>query len=221
MSNFFYRKATIDDIPFVVDTIIEAEKSGTDILTYSTIFGLSEKDTRNYLADMLAEEIDGCELSISSFLLAEADRKIVAAVAAWVEGIEGMPSTVLKGNLLNYSLPKDAIEKALTLNSIVRDIHIEYIQNSIQIGLVYVSEAYRGMNLVSLLIDNQINKLKQIISEPNGIYVQVFGNNLAAIKAYEKAGFKKVSVKESSNKDILNYMPSNIKVLMKRESQTI
>ena len=217
MDNLVFRNATKSDIPFLVDTTIEAEKSGTDILTYSTIFGLSEENTRKYMANMFAEEVDGCELSISSFLLAVVDDNVAAAVAAWIEGIEGIPSTVLKGNLLNYTLPKAALEKAMSLNSIVRELHIEYINNTIQIGLVYVAKSFRGQNLVALLIDKQIENLLKINTKPSAVYVQVFGNNLKAIRAYQKANFRKVLVKESTNINTLKYMPANRKILMKRE----
>lgn len=217
MDNLVYRKATIDDIPFLVDTIIEAEKSGTEVLTYSTFFGLSETETRHYLARMLEEEIDGCELSVSSFLLAEIDNTIAAAVAAWIEGIDGIPSTVLKGNLLNYTLPKESLAKAISLNSLVRETHIEYIPNTIQIGLVYVATNFRGRNLVNLLINKQIENLVKDNTNPSGVYVQVFGNNRPAIKAYEKAGFREIFIKQSTDNDILNYMPSDRKVLMKKD----
>jgi ribosomal protein S18 acetylase RimI-like enzyme len=217
MNKFVLRNASVSDIPFLIDTIIEAEKSGTDILTYSTIFGLSEEETKEYLAKMLAEEVDGCELSISSFLLAESGAQVVAAAAAWIEGVDGMPSTIIKGNLLNYTLPIKALEKALYLNSIVSDLHIAYIPNTIQIGLLYVSSAFRGQNLASLLIEEQIKSLLKKNTAPTGIYVQVFSNNLAAIKTYDKANFKIVLTKESTHKEILDYMPSKSKVLMKRD----
>lgn len=220
MDDFIFRNATINDVPFLVDTIIEAEKSGTEILTYSTVFGLSEDETRKYIAEMLLEEVDGCELSISSFLVAENEGNIVAAVGAWIEGIEGISSSVLKGNLLNYTLPKKCIESAIPLNIMLRELHIEYIPDTIQIGLVYVSSAFRGKNLVSLLINEQISNLKQIKPGISEIYVQVFGNNVAAIKAYEKANFKIQFAKESVNKDILKYMPAGNKILMKRELTT-
>lgn len=217
MSEIKYRIATIEDIPFLVNTIIEAEKSGTEILTYSTIFGLSEDEARKYLSMMLLEEVDDCELSTSSFLLALVDNQIVAAVAAWIEGLHGIPSTVLKGNLLKYILPEEAFLRALSFSHIIQELHIEYIPNSIQIGLVYVTKSHRGQNIASLLIDEQISRLLQMNKKPEGIYVQVFGNNLPAIKAYEKANFKKILIKESYNKDILSYMPAERKILMKRE----
>ncbi len=220
MDEFFFRNASINDVPFLVDTIIEAEKSGTDTLTYNTIFGLTEEETKKYISEMLLEEVDGCELSISSFLVAEKNGQIVASVGAWIEGFEGVSSTVLKGNLLSFILPKRCIERAVALYDIVHELHIEYIPYSIQIGLVYVRPDFRGMNLAGSLIDKQIARLSQNREVISGAFVQVFGNNLAAIRAYEKASFKVQSIKESSMEKLSNYMPSNKKVLMKRELTT-
>jgi ribosomal protein S18 acetylase RimI-like enzyme len=216
MENFTIRKATQNDVSFLVETIIEAEKSGTNKLSYSTVFGISEVDTRKYLSDMLFEEIDGCELSISSFILAEKEGQIAGATAAWIEELDGIPSSVLKGNLLNYYLPKEFIDKAVSINPILRDLHIEYMPGTMQLGLVYISKAYRGLNLVSLLIDEHIHRLHEIKPGIKEMFVQVFGNNIPAIKAYEKANFKVVLNKESSNDDIIQYLPSNKKVLMMR-----
>jgi len=220
MTDFIFRSATLSDVQFLVDTIIEAEKSGTDILTYSTIFGLTEEESRKYIADMFLEEIHGCELSVSSFLIAEKNNRIAAAVGAWIEGIEGIPSNVLKGNLLSFTLPKRCIEKAFLLAPILSESHIDYIPNTIQIGVVYVSSDYRGMNLVSILIDKHISQL--IIKNPtvSEAYVQVFANNIPAIKAYEKADFKVQLIKEAPNKKISDYLPSDKKILMKREIYT-
>ena len=213
---FTIRPATVKDVPFLVDTIIEAEKSGTKILTYFTIFGLSEEDARKYIANMLLEEVDGCELSISAFLLAEKDGKIAGAVGAWIEGFEGVPSSMLKGNLLNYTLPKSCIEKAATLNNFVKELHIEYKDHSIQIGLVYVSPEFRGIGLANMLIEEQINQLRALSPGITESFVQVFGNNKAAIRSYEKSGYSVVLEKKSENSRMTEYFPSSSKVLMKR-----
>src|SRR5487761_2666622 len=111
MDGIIIRGAAIRDVAFLVETIIEAEKSGTDVLSYSTVFGLTEDDSRKYIAEMLLEEVDGCEISISSFMVAEIDGKPVAAVSAWIEGIERVQSKILKGNLLHFTLPKECIER--------------------------------------------------------------------------------------------------------------
>jgi ribosomal protein S18 acetylase RimI-like enzyme len=215
MNEFIFRTATENDISFIVDTIIEAEKSGTDILSYCTIFGLTEDETRKYISKMLQEETDGCELSISSYLVAESNGEIVAAVGAWIEGIDNLPSGFIKGSLLNYILPKKCLVNASVHNSIVQELSIENILNTIQIGVVYVVEAYRGRNLPALLINEQITRLKALKQDISEIYVQVFANNIPAIKAYGKINFKTVYTKEASNKNIIKYLPSDKKVLMK------
>lgn len=217
MNDFFIRDASINDVSFIVETIIEAEKSGTEIFTYKTVFGLSENEAKIYIKQMLEEEVNGCELSVSSFKLAVSNNKIIAATAAWVEGSEGLPSAILKGNLLNYILPKNCIDQAKGLSSVLHGVNIEHKNNTIQLGLVYVSKEFRRKGLVKILIDNHIKFLKQNYKHIDQIYVQVFGNNIAAIKAYKKVGFSIVYTKRSSKKEILNLLPFNEKILMKRE----
>lgn len=217
MKGLIIRDANINDIPFIVETIVEAEKSGTNIFSYNTIFGLSEEEAKKNIENMLLEEVDDCELSISSFKIAVLNNIIAGATAAWIEGFQGLSSTMLKGNLLNYTLPIECIEKAKLFSPILKGVHIENTNNSIQLGLVYVKKKYRGMGLVSLLIDNHIGFLKQKRKEITEVYVQVFSNNLAAIKAYEKAGFSIVKSKKSSNKIILKLLPFNEKTLMLRK----
>jgi ribosomal protein S18 acetylase RimI-like enzyme len=216
MEEFFIRSANTQDIPFLVDTIIEAEKSGTDKLSYTTVFGLTENETRKYITEMLLEETDHCELSVSSFMIAEKDNQFAAAVGAWEECADGIPSSVLKGNLLNYFLPKNYIQQALSINQLLSELHLECKQGSIQLGLVYVASDYRGKNLVRILIDKQIERLTTANSNLKEMYVQVFGNNLPAIKAYEKVGFVLDTIKESANDEILVYLPGNKKIVMKK-----
>jgi len=216
-NDFVFRDATVDDIDFLVETIIESEKSGTDLLSYSTVFDLSEDEAKKYISDMLREEIDGCELSISSFMIAETDGRLAGAISTWIEGLKGVPSIILKGNLLNFFLPKRCIEKALQINHIIQEIHIEYLTGSIQLGLIYVTKVFRGLNLAKMLIDERIKQLKKTNPDIGEMYVQVFGNNQSAIKLYKKAKFKTILTKESSTPEILCYLPSNRKILMKKE----
>jgi len=217
MEEFIFRTATINDVPFLVETIIEAEKSGSNILSWTTIFGLSESDSKRYLSDMLKEEIDGCELSISSFLVAETKGQVVAALSAWIEGENNESSAFLKGNLLSYILPNDCIQKASVIQPLLQEIHIDYIPGSIQKGAGYVAKDYRHRDLFRLLTDEIIGKLLKRNPSVTDAYTQIYASNIAAIKANQKADFKIVMVKESPNEEILRYVPSNKKVLMKKE----
>jgi hypothetical protein len=217
MNEYVIRDAAISDVPFLVETIIEAEKSGTDILSYSTVFGITEVESSRYIADMLLEEVDGCELSISSFIVAEYNGKIAAALSAWIEGKDGIPSAILKGNLLNATLPIKCIERAMGLNELLGEMHIEYLPDTIQIGAGYVANEFRGNNLLGLLSKEIINRRLKIKPNIKNVWAQIFSCNTPSIRTYEKANFAVVMIKESSNEEILRYLPSNKKVLMKKE----
>jgi ribosomal protein S18 acetylase RimI-like enzyme len=217
MSSISIRNASQDDISFLTDAVIAAEKSGTETLSYCTIFGLTETEARKYIGEMFMEEIDGCELSISSYLLAERDNNVVAAVGAWIEGLEDMPSSILKGNLLNFTLPRHCIEKAASLNSLSKDLQLEYIPNSIQIGIVYVHESFRGIGLANILIEAQIKKLSQLSPGTGEAYLQVFGNNKTAIKSYGKLNFAIFEEKYSDEEEIETYFPCRHKISMVRK----
>jgi len=214
-SELIIRSATVTDIDIIVEAIIAAEKSGSNVLSYTAIFGLTEEQTRGYLKEMLEEEIDGCELSLSSYLIAEFDNESVAVMGAWIEGDEDMPSSTIKGNLLGFVFPKESIKKASKISSIISAMSIEYIKGSLSIGIVYVREKYRGQSLVSLLLEEHINRVLKDKKDLE-IYIQVFGNNIAAIKAYKNLGFKEYKKIESNNKEVLSYLPFNKKVLLKK-----
>jgi hypothetical protein len=217
MDEIIIRKATIHDIPFLVETIIEAEKAGTERLSYTTIFGLTEEESKKYLADMLLEEVDGCELSISSYIVAEKSNNLVAAVSAWVEGAEDIPSAMIKGNLLNYILPKKCLERAMHLNEMIRDLHIDYVPSSIQIGAGYVSKENRGNNLLGTLISEKIKSLSLVRPDISLVYDQMYECNIPAIKTDKKLNFSIQLIKKSSRKEIIQYLPSNKKILMMKK----
>ncbi|MCK5691779.1 MAG: hypothetical protein KAI08_02990 [Bacteroidales bacterium] len=216
MEEFIYRQARLEDIPFLVDTIIEAEKSGTEILSYTTIFGLSEDEARACVTEMLEEEIDGCELSVSSFLVAEHSGRVVAALSSWVEGAEGISSSELKGNLLSYVLPRESILKAAAVNPVVRKIHMDYLPGTIQKGAGYVIKEFRKRKLFGILTEKMIVHLLKSSPQVTEVYTQVFGCNIPAIKANEKVGFNIVDTIETDDEKVLQYLPSNKKYLMKK-----
>lgn len=216
MENILIRGATIKDIPFLVQAIIEAEKSGTDKLSYSTIFGLSEPDVHRILTKVLLEEVDNCELSVSSFMIVEAKGKIISCLSSWIESRDGTPSSVIKGNLLNYTLPHWCIENAIKVNDIIRDLNIEYIPNTIVIGVGYVNPDNRGSGLGPLLITKQIETLSKATPDISDAYVAIFESNIPSIRSVEKLGFEIIKKVESSNDEILKYLPFNKKVLMRK-----
>lgn len=208
------RPATLKDIDFLIETIIQAEKSGTDKLGLATLFNLTEQEVRSYLYTILEEEIDGCELSISSFMIAEYDGECVAAVGGWKEGDneDGQPSGVLKANLIGFYFPQESITFAKSKTDIIKDIQIDRSWGTYQIEYVFVEDKHRGGNLAAKLINAHIDKAKECTS----CYVQVFGDNQTAINSYKKNGFGIENTVTSKNKEIGSFLPYFQKILMKK-----
>jgi len=217
MEDYLIRKATINDLSFLADGIIAAEKSNTDMLSLSTLFNLSETIVKNKIIAMLDEEIDGCEFSVSSFLITEYDRKPVAAVGGWIEGfVEDVPSKILKSNLIGFIFPKESIKFLQAHADIIEDIQIARERYSLQIEYVYVDNAHRGKRLAELLIKEHLKNGLSAYPNLGKAQVQVFNNNLSAIKLYERIGFRIVKSYKSNNKRILEFLPSNEKLLMEK-----
>lgn len=217
MKNVVIRRATKNDICFIAETIIEAEKAGTQTLPYTTLFGLKEAVAKFYVKKMLEEDIDSCIFSISSYFVAEKNSTLIGAVSAWVENMEGIPSRILKGNILNFILPKSSLKRAIKLNKYVRDIQIEYKPDTIQIGAGYVTKKNRGNNIYGELVMEQIYHLSKLRPDVTEVYDDMFGNNTPAIRAVKKLGFKLEMIKKSKRKDIKTYLPHHTKVVMKKD----
>jgi GNAT superfamily N-acetyltransferase len=217
MNDILIRSATVDDIPFIVEAIINAEKSGTEILSYTTISGLTEEETRCKLAEILKEETDGCELSVSSFLLAEVDGKVAAGLGAWIEGSGGISSQDLKRDLICCFFPESCFKKAASASPIVDDLDIPRSLDTIQIEIVYVKPEYRGYKLSGLLLNKQIERLLLIDNNISEVEVKIMGNNIPSIKAFANLGFYIALEKKSENPDANLYLPSNTRLLLKRD----
>ena len=147
------RPATLGDVDFIATTIIEAEKSSTDKIGPANYFEVSEDDYRKFLIQMLEEEIDGCEISISSFVVAEYEGEVVAARGGWLEGDneDHASSSLLKSNLFAYILPKENILKGQSKYNIVKDIMIEREMGTYQLENSFTRNDFRGLRIMKLL----------------------------------------------------------------------
>jgi len=216
MDNYKIRSASTADIVFIVETIIQSEKSKTNTLGFAKMFNLSEQNLGGYLSDILAQEIDGTGLSINSYLVAEANGKTVAAIAGWVEGAneEGLPSTIITANMISYFFPKESLYFANRINNVVRELQIERELGVYQIDSAYVEHHHRGNNLSQRLIEAHEIRCRDYGCSK--MHLQVFGHNYNAIHIYEKCGFKQIKTYSSDNPEVLNFYPSDKKILMQK-----
>lgn len=211
------RPATLDDIEFIATTIIEAEKSSTDKIGPANYFEVSEEDYRNYLVQMLEEEIDGCEISISSFVVAEYENEVVAARGGWLEGDneDGASSSLLKSNLFAYVLPKENLMKGQSKYDIVKDIMIEREMGTYQLENSYTKPEFRGLHIMGLLDAYHIDiAIKKGVKK---IQAHVSKDNEKSLRACERSGFHVVRYFTSHHPLVKQYYPDDTMVLLERD----
>lgn len=169
-SKIIFRHATVNDIDFIVDTIVAAEKSGTDNFGLANLFEVTETEMRNYIKEMLEEEIDGCELSLSSFIVAEYEGEAVAAFGGWIEGKneDDMPSPLLKANLINYYLPKEKVLASMAKADIVKPLQIDREAGAYQLEYSYTKPEYRGNGIMKDIIERHISEY-QVTTAMGGV----------------------------------------------------
>lgn len=212
MNNLHFRKATLTDIDFLCEAIIHAEKSGTDILPLCRIFEITETELLTLLQNILTSDTEGCELSLSSFLIAEADGIKAAVAAGWMEGENELhlPSSIIKANLLNFFLPARCVNAAVQNLSVIAGALIERTAGTFQLEYIYTAPGFRGNGLAALIIKEHLKGVKTGMKAE----VQVFGNNPHAIISYEKAGFSVGSVHESKDPATTYFLPGTVKKRM-------
>lgn len=207
-------KATEADLDFITDAVFASVKSGTDILSYATLFEKSEEKLKPLFKEMIEEDIEGQELWLSGFLIAKDDNGTPAATCcAWVEGDEG-PSSMLTAQVLSFGLGQETYRKALSKHEIIESLRVDRTEGTLQFEHVYTAPEYRGQGLAVKVIDKQIEQHKTQNSELIKAEIILFKTNESALKAYSKMGFKTTSEQRSQHSEILKYFPAKTRVLM-------
>lgn len=215
--NISIRRATVADKDFLITAIIEAEKSGHDTVSYCSIFGISLEELKELLCNILDEHIEGQEMYIPNFLVAEVNGEKGAAVSAWIENETGISSTMIKSNLLMYFLDRDIIMNATPSIKLMNEVNIQREANALQIECVYTDEKFRGLGLIGKLINEHIRLKQGTGLSFNKVQVILLKSNERAIKAYNNAGFSVVQEKTCSDKAILKLLSADTKILMERK----
>ena len=212
------RPATINDVDFLAETVIQAEKSSTGMCGLANYFSVSEEEMRGYVKQMFEEEVDGCELSVSSFIVVEYEGKVVAAMGGWLEGDneEGLSSAILKSNLLMYVMPKDIILGARENAAVVKDLTVEKEMGAYQLEYSYVVPEHRGQFLIQDLTEAHIARAKSHGPQVKKIEGHAFEANKVILMINKLMGFKITKRFVSTHPRILEFYPYNAIVLMEK-----
>ena len=209
------RPATEADIPFLATAILAAEGSGTDKVSLATLFDVSLAEANALVIAMLEEGIDGCELSVSSFVVAEHEGAPVATVAGWIEGQpDDMPSGLLKSNLIGFTYPPSGREALVRHKEVIGGMVVPRTAGCLQLEYAFVDDAHRGHGLAVRLFEAHIDPARR-----RGVpkaQLQVFSNLPHAIASYGRSGFTTAGIFRTEHPDALRFMPWNEKLLMER-----
>lgn len=189
------RKAEAKDLPFIIEAIIESEKSGGDIFPYSAALGVSISRFSQILMDVFDEEINDQPWCLEHWYIAESpDGSAAAGLSSWEEGKGGISSDMLKAQTLNYFLKnewQDSQDNLKVLSSVTIARKTQYMQ----LEHLYTHPSHRGKGYMKNLINGVINTFRK-----SNFEIQVLESNKNAVSLYEYIGF---SVNERQcNEDI-------------------
>lgn len=208
------RNAENSDIEFVIESIVQAEKGNKNSISYCNLFNINEPEFRNVLRKILAEKIGNFEFSLSNFKIAEVNGQNVAAYGAWIEGLDGISSGILKISALKSFLAKDKIVHYKQYAPIADEISIRRKPGTIQFESIYIAEKFRGKNVGNMLVQALLDDLIQKHPGMETAQVQLIKQNSVSLQAHQKYGFVIIEEKTSLNPQILNFYSGNSRVLM-------
>lgn len=211
------RKGEADDIPNLIDTIVAAEKSGTDKFSYSNIFEMPETEVRKIFAAILAEDVQGQELCYSDYLVGEVNGKFAGAVAAWIEGESGQESSVRKAMLLNYFFPDTNMQKALEKRKFLDQIHFDPDIGTLVIDIGLTLPEFRGQGILANLMQEQTRLHLERRPDVKISQIHIMKNNAVAYHIYSKLGYYTIREKTCPDPVILQWLPSDTQVVMEKK----
>lgn len=205
-----FRPASADDLEFVIDCIVAAERSGQPRSLYERLFDLDETGLRALLREVCAEDLGGSELSVSSFLLATEEGRAIAGIARWVEAGDGPPSHLVRGTLLSHALgPRWAA--AVPRLRLVGQVDIPRAEGALQIESVHIAPSHRGRRVAAALIERALDEAGSALSQILSLI-----DNTASARAFTAAGYREARRAESASPEVKMLLGSSGRILWQR-----
>lgn len=211
-----FRKAVAADTEFIIDAIIGSEKSGTQLLSWSQIFDITENQVREMIWAVLDEEISEQEWCIENFMIAQQGDTTCAALSAWVEQESGLGSSAIKAQVISYLYPELWKKAALELSEVSK-IQIKRKPKALQLEHIYTSEPFRGKGIAGNLIDYTIKNHKNTTPNLKFAEIQFMAENANAKRSYTKCGFLSETKGPISDFGGLTLLPGHQRISLLRE----
>jgi len=211
------RNAVDSDIEFVIETIVQSEKGDGDSISYCRLFNIDEDEFRKVSRKILKAGISNFEFSLSNFKIVELAGLQVAAYGAWLEGLDGVSSGMLKISAFRTFLSKGNMAYYKSSATVVDEITIKRKPGIFQFESIYILEEFRGKHIGNMLVQSLINELATKHPAVTSAHVQVIKQNSVSLQAHVKYGFQIIEEKSSLNPEILNFYLGNTRVLMEKK----
>jgi len=209
-----FRYATPEDVDFVIECIIEAEKSGTETINTCRIFNLSEQEWKKILKKILLEDIPDYDFWLSNYLIAELDGRPVCAQGAWLEGGSGAASSVIKTSMLVENIPKEKFVLDPQKIKFVKALSMKRDAGMIQLEHAYTIPELRRRGIhTQTVLENMKRTYDQ---NPSAKMIQTifFKDNCNTYNECKKLGYKAVEEKGVDNPDILKIFAYDTRIKM-------
>jgi len=215
---FVIRKATEQDIDFLISVICHAEKSGTDKFPLSWLLGKTEAELYPVLEYFLKEDIEGLEFALSGFFVAEYHGVVVAAINTWIEKQNALrlSSALIKAHLFKNILTPAEFQTFQQKATLLTNFVIEREEQALQFEYGYTLPEFQGKGIMSALNAAQIAHHHQLYPELRKMQVHIFANNKQSIATYQKAGLSIVKQTFSDHPEVVAHFPYHAKVLLEK-----
>lgn len=172
------RKAEKKDIPFIVNAIIEIEKTA-DSDTFSNLFGSSEAETRTYLTEFLNDDENfDTELSLNTYSLVEIDDEPAGCCTLFFTDSNYYQN---KSELFPIHLKPAHLQNFIDAVQDLPDTK-EFSKNKFFLEYLYVNPKFRGMGVSKKLLEH-------LAAQTERLYLIPLENNNFAIEFYRRSGF--------------------------------
>lgn len=218
MDSIVISRAQPEELAFVVQAILEAEKGGIGPIPWCALFELTEAEFKKIIVQIIEEELEGQEWCMQQFFIAHYQGEPIAALSAWIEQANGQSAAMLMSSLVYHFIPIEKRASAADRLSKFSQLRISRTPGTLQLESIYTHPNYRGKGIIHQLITEVIHQVKSEYPELTGVEIILSGNNIAAQNAYAKAGFECVEKVNYSGpeSEILNLFPGISRVKMSK-----
>ncbi|MDR3627028.1 MAG: hypothetical protein P4L45_09355 [Ignavibacteriaceae bacterium] len=215
------RQATENDIEFILEAIVESEKSSSNVISSCNVFGLTEEKFKDIIRKVLREDVPDYDYYLTGFIIAEKDGEYIGALGSWVEEGDGTPSGIIKATILFPYLDKEKMREISKNTRVVKGLTIGREPHTLQLEHGYTREPYRRQGVFTRLIKENILRNVKAHNAIEKVQGALFKANFKSYNAHIKLGFDVAEEKHVDDPEIFKFFPFDTKVLMELNKDKI